>query len=138
MLFVLIGVIFSLLIEICHLFRFCSLSTVIHNPHKIWSENVAFDNIFSTKKSLKLYLNLSWFKLYTISPKKPAIHSSRYLQSMERQLQAAILKGHLGLRTHLKTSSLDFPFSWLVFVIGFNNDTISFFTFISFVWFSSK
>ena len=119
--FVLIGVIFSLLIEICHLFRFCSLSTVIHNPHKIWSENVAFDNIFSTKKSLKLYLNLSWFKLYTISPKKPAIHSSRYLQSMERQLQAAILKGHLGLSARLKTSSLNFPFSWLAFVIGFNN-----------------
>ena len=120
MLFVLIGV-FSLLIEICHLFRFCSLSTVIHNPHKIWSENVAFDNTFITNKSLKLYLNLSWFKLFTISPKKPAIYSSRYLQSMKRQLQAAILKGHLGLTTRLKTSSLNFPFSWLVFVIGFNN-----------------
>ena len=119
--FVLIGVIFSLLIEICHLFRFCSLSTVIHNPHKIWSENVALENIFITKKSLKLYLNLSWFKLYTISPKKTAIHCSRYLQSMKRQLQAAILKGHLGLSTRLKTSSLNFPFSWLAFVIGFNN-----------------
>ena len=40
---------------------------------------------------------------------------------MKRHLQAAILKGHLGLSTRLKTSSLNFPFSWLVFVIGFNN-----------------
>ena len=46
------------------------LSTVIHNWHKMWRENVAFDNTFITKKSLKLHLNLSWFKLYTISPKK--------------------------------------------------------------------
>ena len=36
----------------------------------MWRENVAFDNKFITKKSLKLHLNLSWFKLYTISPKK--------------------------------------------------------------------
>ena len=36
----------------------------------MWRENVAFDNTFITKKSLKLHLNLSWFKLYTISPKK--------------------------------------------------------------------
>ena len=48
---------------------------------------------------------------------------------MKRHLQAAILKGYLGLSTRLKTSSLDFPFSWLVFVIGFNNNTISFFLF---------
>ena len=48
---------------------------------------------------------------------------------MKRHLQAAILKGYLGLSTRLKTSSLDFPFSWLVFVIGFNNNTISFFYF---------
>ena len=45
------------------------LSIVIHNRHKIWSKNMAFDNKFITKKSLKLHLNLSWFKLYTISPK---------------------------------------------------------------------
>ena len=45
---------------------------------------------------------------------------------MKRHLQAAILKGHLGLSTRLKTSSLNFPFSWLVFVISFNNNTISF------------
>ena len=31
---------------------------------------MAFDNTFTTKKSLKLHLNLSPFKLYTISPKK--------------------------------------------------------------------
>ena len=31
---------------------------------------MAFDNKFITKKSLKLHLNLSWFKLCTISPKK--------------------------------------------------------------------
>ena len=48
---------------------------------------------------------------------------------MKRHLQAAILKGYLGLSTRLKTSCLDFPFSWLVFVIGFNNNTISFFLF---------
>ena len=36
----------------------------------MWRENVAFDNTFITKKSLQLHLNLSWFKLYTISPKK--------------------------------------------------------------------
>ena len=87
---------------------------------------MAFDNTFITKKSLKLYLNLSWFKLYTISPKTPAIYSCRYFQSVKRQLQATILKGHLGLSARLKTSSLNFPFSWLVFVIGFNNNTISF------------
>ena len=46
------------------------LSIVIHNRQKIWSKNMAFDNTFITKKSLKLHLNLSWFKLYTISPKK--------------------------------------------------------------------
>ena len=45
---------------------------------------------------------------------------------MKRHLQAAILKGYLGLSTRLKTSSLDFPFSWLVFFIGFNKNTISF------------
>ena len=44
-------------------------------------------------------------------PLKTAIYSSRYLQSMKRHLQAAILKGYLGLSTRLKTSSLDFPFS---------------------------
>ena len=32
--------------------------------------NVAFDNKFITKKSLKFHLNLSPFKLYTIYPKK--------------------------------------------------------------------
>ena len=31
---------------------------------------MAFDNIFNTKKSLNLHLNLSPFKLYSISPKK--------------------------------------------------------------------
>ena len=31
---------------------------------------MAFDNKFITKKSLKLHLNLSWFKLCTISPQK--------------------------------------------------------------------
>ena len=31
---------------------------------------MAFDNKFITKESLKIYLNLSWFKLYTISQKK--------------------------------------------------------------------
>ena len=46
---------------------------------------------------------------------KTAIYSSRYLQSMKRHFQAAILKGYLGLSTRLKTSSLDFPFSWHVF-----------------------
>ena len=45
---------------------------------------------------------------------------------MKRHLQAAILKGYLGLSTRLKTSSLDFPFSWHVFFIGFNNNTIYF------------
>ena len=45
---------------------------------------------------------------------------------MKRHLQAAILKGYLGLSTRLKTSCLDFPFSWLVFVIGFNNNTMFF------------
>ena len=48
---------------------------------------------------------------------------------MKRHLQAAIFKGFLVLSTRLKTSCLDFPFSWLVFVIGFNNNTISFFLF---------
>ena len=48
---------------------------------------------------------------------------------MKRHLQAAIIKGFLVLSTRLKTSCLDFPFSWLVFVIGFNNNTISFFLF---------
>ena len=93
---------------------------MIYNQHKIWRENVAFNNTFITKKSLKLYLNLLWVKLYTISPKTVAIYSSRYLQSTKRQLQAAILKGHLGLSRRLKTSSLNFPFCWLVFVISFN------------------
>ena len=46
------------------------LSIVIDNRHKMGSENLAFDNKFIAKKSLKLHLNLSWFKLYTISPKK--------------------------------------------------------------------
>ena len=36
------------------------------------------------------------------------------------------MKGYLGLSTRLKTFSLDFPFSWLVFVIGLNNNAISF------------
>ena len=36
----------------------------------MWGENVTFDNKFITKKSLKRHLNLSWFKLCTISPKK--------------------------------------------------------------------
>ena len=45
------------------------LSIVIYNRHKMWSEDVAFNNKFIAKKSLKLYLNLSWFKLCTISPK---------------------------------------------------------------------
>ena len=74
-----------------------------------------------TKKSLKLYLNLSWFKLYTISPKKNWQFILADTYSPWRHLQAAILKGHLGLSARLKTSSLNFPFSWLVFVIGFNN-----------------
>ena len=51
---------------------------------------------------------------------------------MNRHLQAAILKGYLGLSTRLKASFLDFPFGWLVFVIGFNNNTISFFYFLVF------
>ena len=67
------------------------LSIVIYNRHKMWSEDVAFNNKFIAKKSLKLYLNLSWFRLCTISPKKQAIYSIRYLQSMKRHLQAAIL-----------------------------------------------
>ena len=46
---------------------------------------------------------------------------------MKRHLQAAILKGYLRLSTRLKTFSLDFPFSWLVFVIGFKNNTIYYF-----------
>ena len=101
------------------------LSIVIHNRHKMWREEVAFDNKFITKKSLKLHLKLSWLKLYTIPP-KTAIYSSGYLQSMKRHLQATILKCHLGLNTRLKRSSLDFPFSWLLFVIGFNNKIIQF------------
>ena len=36
----------------------------------MWNENVAFDNKFVTKKSLKFHLNLSWLKLYTISHEK--------------------------------------------------------------------
>ena len=84
----------------------------------------------SCKKSLKLYLNLPWFKLYTISPKTPAIYFSRYLQSMKRQLQTTIWKRviepHLGLSTRLKTSFLNFPFSCFVFVISFNNNIITF------------
>ena len=48
---------------------------------------------------------------------------------MKRHLQDAILKGYLGLSMRLKTSCLDFPFSWRVFVIGFNNNTICFFYF---------
>ena len=67
------------------------LSIVIYNRHKMWREDVAFNNKFIAKKSLKLYLNLSWFRLCTISPKKQAIYSIRYLQSMKRHLQAAIL-----------------------------------------------
>ena len=54
---------------------------------------------------------------------------------MKRHFQAAILKGHLGLSVHLKTSSLDFPFSWLVFVIGFNNNTIFFHSHLFHVFF---
>ena len=83
----------------------------------MWSKDVAFNSKFITKKCLTLYLNLSWFKLHAISPKNPAIYSSRYLQSMRRQQSSC----HLVLSTRLKTSSLNFPFSWLVFVIGFNN-----------------
>ena len=48
---------------------------------------------------------------------------------MKTHHQAAILKGYLGLSAHLKTSSSDYPVSWLVFVIGFNKNTISFFLF---------
>ena len=44
------------------------LSIVFYNRHKMWREEVAFDNKFITKKSLKLHLKLSWFKVYTIPP----------------------------------------------------------------------
>ena len=94
----------------------------------MWSKDVAFNSKFITKKCLTLYLNLSWFKLQAISPKNPAIYSSRYLQSMRRQQSSC----HLVLSTRLKTSSLNFPFSWLVFVIGFNNKLYTLFFFFHF------
>ena len=104
------------------------LRIVIHNRHKMWSKDVAFNSKFITKKCLTLYLNLSWFKLHANSPKNPAIYSSRYLQSMKRQQSSC----HLVLSTRLKTSSLNFPFSWLVFVIGFNNKLYNLFFFFHF------
>ena len=114
------------------------LSTVIHNWHKMWRENVAFDNTFITKKSLKLHLNLSWFKLYTISPKKrhfiPADTYSPWKDTFKPPSWKAICD-RVRIWKHLPWI---FPFSWLVFVIGFNYNTISFFIFISFMWFSSK
>ena len=55
--------------------------------------------------------------------------SSSAFQVHEKKPSTTILKGHLGLSTRLKTFSLDFPFSRLVFVIGFNDNTISFFSF---------
>ena len=94
----------------------------------MWSKDVAFNSKFITKKCLTLYLNLSWFKLHAISPKNPAIYSSRYLQSMRRQQSSC----HLVLSTRLKTSFLNFPFSWLVFVIGFNNKLYNLFFFFPF------
>ena len=76
------------------------------------------------QEELKIHLNLSWFKLYTISPKKwQFILVDTYSPWKDT---AAILNGYLGLSTRLKTSSLDFPFSWHVFFIGFNKNTISF------------
>ena len=93
------------------------------------SENVAFDNKFITKKSLKLHLNLSWFKLYTISPKKRQFILADTYSPWKDTFKPPSWKAYLGLITRLKTSSLDFPSSWLVFVIGFNNKTSSFFYF---------
>ena len=91
----------------------------------MWSKDVTFNSKFITKKCLTIYLNLSWFKLYAISPKKPAIYFSRYLQSMKRRQSSC----HLVLSTSLKTSSLNFLFSWLVFVISFNNKLYNLFFF---------
>ena len=66
------------------------------------------------QEELKIHLNLSWFKLYTISPKKRQfILVDTYSPWKDT---ATNLKGYLGLNTRLKTSSLDFPFSWLVFL----------------------
>ena len=94
-----------------------NLRIVIHNRHKMWSKDVAFNNKFITKKCLTLYLNLSWFKLYAISPKKPAIYFSRYLQSMKRHLQAAIWD-----RVRVwKHPPWIFHLVDLFFFIGFNN-----------------
>ena len=115
------------------------LSIVIDNRHKMWSENVAFDNKFITKKSLKLHLNLSWFKLYTISPKKRQFILADTYSPWKDTFKPPSWKAYLGLITRLKTSSLDFPSSWLVFfaLVSIIKQVL-FFIFVSFMRFSSK
>ena len=71
------------------------------------------------KKSLKLHLNLSTFKLYTIPPKKRQFILADTHSSWKDTFKAPSWKDIMGLSTHLKTSSLDFSFNWLVFVIDF-------------------
>ena len=71
-------------------------------------------------------------------PLKTAIYSSRYLQSMKRHLQAAILKSYLGLRTRLKTSPLIFHLADLFLLLVSIIKQVLFFIFMSFMRFSSK
>ena len=46
------------------------LSIVIHNRHKMWREEVAFDNKFITKKSLKTSLKTLVIQIVHNSPPK--------------------------------------------------------------------
>ena len=93
----------------------------------MWRENVAFDYKFTILRRTENSLKPVVIQIVHNFPPKTAIYSSRYLQSMKRHLQAAILKGSFGTEYASETSSLDFPFSWHVFFfISFNNNTISF------------
>ena len=108
---------------------------------------MAFDNKFITKKSLKLHLNLSWFKLCTISPKKRQFILADTYSPWKDTFKPPSWKAiwdwvrvwkHFPWIFHL----VDLFFyilvfhvifikimakkkSWLVLIIGFNNNSIN-------------
>ena len=97
-----------------------------------------FDNKFITKKSLKLHLNLSWFKLCTISPKKRQFILVDTYSSRKDTFKTPSWKAfwdwvcvwkHLAWIFHL----VDLFLSLVSIIIQF-----VFFIFMSFMWFSSK
>ena len=113
-------------------------SVVIHNRHKMWRENVAFDYKSITKESLKLLLNLSPFKLYTISPKKRQFILADTYSPWKDTFKLSSWKAiwywvrvwkHLAWIFHL----VDLFLSLVLIIIQF-----LFFIFMYFMWFSSK